>query len=393
MRATKRVCGRAIGLADVVREWRARSAGIPDGQANWLVHCCVFVPHATARPLSAVGKDEESPMTHFAHAPSRRDFVRVAAGLAVFPMIGNREVERVLAPRRSRVALVRTSDRKRGVTEALKLMDLRSVAGKRVVLKPNFNSADEAPASTHGDTLTQLVRELQELGARSITLGESSGPPQTKGVMDKKGIFDIARDLRFDVVDYEQIGDNDWVQFPATGTHWPEGFALPRLIVASEYTVSTCCLKTHGSGGVFTMSLKLSVGLSPKPIRRTMHRSPDMRRMIAELNTGYKPQLIVLDGVAAFTDGGPSRGELKPGNVMIAGDDRVAVDAVGLAMLKHLGANEAIMSRGIFQQEQIARAVELGLGAAGPDSIEIVTAADAESRSCADSLRKILAQG
>jgi len=332
-------------------------------------------------------------MTHFAHAPSRRDFVRVAAGLAVFPMIGNREVERVLAPRRSRVALVRTSDRKRGVTEALKLMDLRSVAGKRVVLKPNFNSADEAPASTHGDTLTQLVRELQELGARSITLGESSGPPQTKGVMDKKGIFDIARDLRFDVVDYEQIGDNDWVQFPATGTHWPEGFALPRLIVASEYTVSTCCLKTHGSGGVFTMSLKLSVGLSPKPIRRTMHRSPDMRRMIAELNTGYKPQLIVLDGVAAFTDGGPSRGELKPGNVMIAGDDRVAVDAVGLAMLKHLGANEAIMSRGIFQQEQIARAVELGLGAAGPDSIEIVTAADAESRSCADSLRKILAQG
>jgi uncharacterized protein (DUF362 family) len=332
-------------------------------------------------------------MTHFAHAPSRRDFVRVAAGLAVFPMIGNREVGRVLAPRRSRVALVRTSDRKRGVTEALKLMDLRSVAGKRVVLKPNFNSADEAPASTHGDTLTQLVRELQELGARSITLGESSGPPQTKGVMDKKGIFDIARDLRFDVVDYEQIGDNDWVQFPATGTHWPEGFALPRLIVASEYTVSTCCLKTHGSGGVFTMSLKLSVGLSPKPIRRTMHRSPDMRRMIAELNTGYKPQLIVLDGVAAFTDGGPSRGELKPGNVMIAGDDRVAVDAVGLAMLKHLGANEAIMRRGIFQQEQIARAVELGLGAAGPDSIEIVTAADAESRSCADSLRKILAQG
>ncbi len=51
--------------------------------------------------------------------------------------------------------------------------------------------------------------------------------------------------------------------------------------------------------------------------------------MIAELNTGYRPNLIVLDGVAAFTDGGPSRGELKAGNVMIAGDDRVAVDAVG----------------------------------------------------------------
>ncbi|MDH4350456.1 MAG: DUF362 domain-containing protein, partial [Gemmatimonadota bacterium] len=54
----------------------------------------------------------------------------------------------------------------------------------------------------------------------------------------------------------------------------------------------TCCLKTHGAGGVFTMSMKLSVGLTPKRIRRTMHRSPDMRRMIAELNQGYRTDLI-----------------------------------------------------------------------------------------------------
>jgi uncharacterized protein (DUF362 family) len=332
-------------------------------------------------------------MKHSAHEPSRRDFVRAAAtGLAVFPFLDSRDLGRILAPRRSKVALVRTADRKRGVTDVLKLMDLRGVSGKRVVLKPNFNSADPTPASTHNDTLSQLVLELHEHGARSITLGESSGPPQTKGVMEKKGTFDLARDLHFDVVDYEQIGANDWVHFPSTGTHWPDGFDLPRLVVASEYNVTTCCLKTHGSGGVFTMSLKVSVGLSPKPIRRTMHRSPDMRRMIAELNTGYKPQLIVLDGVAAFTDGGPSSGELKAGNVMIAGDDRVAVDAVGVAMLKYLGANEAIMSRGIFQQEQIVQAVALGLGASGPDSIEIVTG-DAESEACAEKLRAILAKG
>ncbi len=138
------------------------------------------------------------------------------------------------------------------------------------------------------------------------------------------------------------------------------------------------------------MSLKLAVGLTPKPVRRTMHRSPDMRRMIAELNTGYQPQLIVLDGVDAFTDGGPSRGELKAGNVMIAGQDRVAVDAVGVAMLKRLGSNQAIMGRRVFEQEQIARAVELGLGAPGPDAIEIVTA-DEPGRTLANELRVILA--
>jgi uncharacterized protein (DUF362 family) len=331
-------------------------------------------------------------MQHPALGPNRREFVRrTTAGLALLPILGVDAFGQVVAPRKSRVALVRTPDRRRGVTEALRLLDVRDVAGKRVVLKPNFNSADEAPGSTHNDTLTQLVTELHERGARNITLGESSGPPQTHGVMQAKGVFDLARDLHFDIVDFEQLQDRDWAPVGAAGTHWPNGFHLPRLVVDAEYVVSTCCLKTHGAGGVFSMSLKLAVGLTPKPIRRGMHQSPDMRRMIAELNTGYAPALIVLDGVAAFTDGGPSRGELKAGNVMIAGRDRIAVDAVGLAMLKHLGANAAIMGRSIFQQEQIARAVELGLGARGADEIEIVTD-DADSRACADALSAILAR-
>lgn len=332
-------------------------------------------------------------MFHPHRVINRREFVRTtAAGLATLPLVRVNGADRLFAPARTRVAVVRTADRKRGVTEVLALLDPRDVSGKRVLLKPNFNSSDDTPASTHNDTLTQLVTELRERGARSITLGESSGPPQTHGVMERKGILDIAGDMRFDVVDYEQIGDNDWVRFNPAGSHWPEGFYLPRIVVDSEYNVSTCCLKTHGYGGVFTMSLKLSVGLTPKKIRGTMHRSPDMRRMIAELNAGYRPQLIVLDGVSAFTDGGPSRGELKSANVMIAGNDRIAVDAVGLAVLKELGATQAIMNRRIFEQEQIARAVELGLGVASADAIEIVTR-DAESARYAEKLRAILRLG
>lgn len=324
---------------------------------------------------------------------TRRQFVRtVSAGAALVPLAGRDGVFRAFAPPKRRVAIVKTPDRRRGVKDALAILDPSGIDGKRVVVKPNFNSADAAPGSTHNDTLAQLVAELHQRGARSVTLGESSGPPQTHGVMEKKGIFDMARDLRFDVVDFEQIADTEWVPIAAAGTHWPVGFHLPRLVTSAEYLVSTCCLKTHGFGGVFSMSMKLSVGLTPKPIRRSMHASPDMRRMIAELNSGYAPQLIVLDGVAAFTDGGPSSGELKAGNVMIAGDDRVAVDAVGLAMLKSLGANQAIMSRRIFEQEQMARAVELRLGAAGPEEIEIVTG-DADSAALAATLRPILALG
>jgi uncharacterized protein (DUF362 family) len=321
----------------------------------------------------------------------RRDFLNTtAASLGLAPLVPRMGLDaRRLAPKR-RVVVVRAADRRRGVTEVLRLFNPSGIAGKRVVVKPNFNTADDAPGSTHADTLSRLVTELHERDARSVVLGESSGPPQTRGVMEQKGVFDLARDFRFDVVNFDEMPDADWVPFGTGNTHWANGFHLPRLVVDAEYLVSTCCLKTHAYGGVFTMSLKLSVGLTPKPIRRSMHRSPDMRRMIAELNAGYRPQLIVLDGVSAFTDGGPSQGRLAQGNVMIAGDDRVAVDAVGLAVLKELGANDAIMSRRIFDQEQIARAVELGLGVSGPDEIELVTGDD-ESRAYAGRLERILA--
>jgi uncharacterized protein (DUF362 family) len=319
----------------------------------------------------------------------RRDFLRTAGtGLAVLPFV---DLARLGWPAAgpSRIAVVRTTDRKLGVRAALALLDPAGIADRHVVLKPNFNTADPAPASTHQDTLVQLVAELQERGARRITLGESSGPPATRDVMARNGVFDLARDLRFDVVNFDELPDDGWAAIPAEGTHWPEGFHIPRLVLEAEYLVSTCCLKTHAHGGVFTMALKLSVGLTPKPIRRTLHRSPHMRRMIAELNRPRRPDLIVLDGVDAFTDGGPSDGRRVRGDVVIAGSDPVAVDAVGVAMLQHLGSTAAIMDRPVFQQEQIARAAELGLGAASAAAIRLLTP-DPASAALAGSLRRLL---
>jgi len=151
-------------------------------------------------------------------------------------------------------------------------------------------------------------------------------------------------------------------------------------------------MKTHQYGGVFTLSLKLAVGLTPKNLMRQLHRSPNMRKMIAELNFCYKPQLLVMDGVEAFVDGGPSQGTVKQGNVFLAGTDRVAMDAAAIAILKELGSNDDIMGRKIFEQEQIQRAAELGIGINSPEFIEFVTP-DKASREYAKKIRSILAEG
>jgi len=322
----------------------------------------------------------------------RRDFIKVqAAGMAGLFIPGCSSMLKKAAGEKTRVALVKTTDRKQGAAAVMKALDHPSMKGKRVVVKPNFNTADPSPAGTHNDTIVQLIAGIRAGGGENITLAESSGPPATRAVMEQKGIFRMAGELKFSVVNLEEIGQDQWVPMNPKGSHWEKGFSIPRLVNEAEYLVSTPCLKTHGSGGHISMSLKLAVGLTPKNIRRGMHALRDsyMRDMIAELNLGYKPQLIIMDGIEVFTDGGPSKGTLKRADVFIGGTDRIAVDAVGVAVLKDLGSNSTIMGRNIFQHDQIRRAVELGLGISGPDQIEFVTV-DKPSREYAERLKEIL---
>lgn len=316
-------------------------------------------------------------------------------GLATLPSLNLSPFEIVKKDGIAKVALVKTKERSAGVREALRLFDYPSVSGKRVLIKPNFNTADPTPGSTHNETLSELVKLLHGEGVKAITVGERSGPASTEEVLRQKGIPELAKELDFGIINFSELPDEDWIQQTPKESHWRKGFPVARPVLDAGYVVSTCCLKTHQYGGIFTMSLKNSVGIVPRPeYMRELHGARDthMRRMIAEINTAYSPPLILLDGIEAFVDGGPMEGTQKTANVILAGGDRVAVDAVGLAILKELGSNEAIMKPKIFKQEQIEHAVKLGVGISDPEMIEIITS-DRESEIYADKLKTILAHG
>jgi len=299
----------------------------------------------------------------------------------------------------ARIALVRTRDRAQGVRRALTLLAGNFVAGKRVLLKPNFNSADPAPASTHPDTLRTLIESLQEMGASRITVADRSGMADTRAVMKMMGVFALAEELGFETLVFDELTDaTDWSLVRTASDHWRNGFPVPRRVLEAEAIVQTCCLKPHRFGGQFTLSLKNSVGLVGKYMgsggvnyMTELHNSPHQRLMIAEANAVYNPALIVLDGVEAFIDNGPERGTKVWGEVILAGNDRVAIDAVGLTILRSLGYSGVAAVGPIFAQEQIARAVELGLGVNGIDKIELVTD-DSESAAYADQIRTLMWQ-
>jgi uncharacterized protein (DUF362 family) len=321
----------------------------------------------------------------------RRNFMAAAAGTMLTLISGEYKFAHAEKKEmKTKIALIRGEDRADGVQRAVRLLGINPVAGKKVLLKPNFNTADPFPASTHNDTLKALINELKSMGCRRITMGERCGPPDTADVLHAKEIYSLCRMLDVDLINFEELPADQWIRVRPEKSHWQDGFLVAKPVLDAECIVSTCCLKTHRYGGVFTMSLKLSVGITHKDDMSELHGavSGNMRKMIAEINQVYSPSLIVMDGMEVFVDGGPMTGNKKRADLIIAGTDRVAIDAVGLAVLKSLGSNPQVMNTKIFSQEQIARAVELGLGVAGVDRIEIVS--DDQGKEYAEKLTNIL---
>ena len=127
------------------------------------------------------------------------------------------------------------------------------------------------------------------------------------------------------------------------------------------------------------MSLKNSVGLVAKKVpgglhnyMRELHESPNQRLMIAEINKFYDVDLVVMDAIKAFVSKGPEAGDVVEPNLLLASRDRVAIDAVGVAILRSYGSTEEVMRGRIFELDQIRRAAEVGVGVDSNEKIRLI---------------------
>ena len=134
----------------------------------------------------------------------------------------------------SPVFLVRTTDRVEGIRRGLATLGLPAVRGKRVVIKPNLNSAGQFPASTHMGTLGALVRQLQAAETSEIVVADRSGMGNTREVMERKGVFSMAGQLGFRAVVLEETPLEGWADERLPGGHWSRGVLFPRLLQEAD---------------------------------------------------------------------------------------------------------------------------------------------------------------
>jgi uncharacterized protein (DUF362 family) len=294
------------------------------------------------------------------------------------------------------VFMVKTDKRTEGIETLLENYDLTGFQGKNIALKANFNSADPFPASSHPETVQTLVKSIKNHGPSNIILAERSGMGNTREVLEKMKIMELGKKENFDVRILDEEDIDEWLKIDKEGTHWLRGFYISKIFTDADKVVQTCCLKAHRFGGHFTLSLKNSVGIVAKKVpggvynyMGELHISPYQRSMIAEINKYYNIDLVLMDGMKAFVDKGPEQGQVVEPNLIMMSDDRVAIDAVGVAILRHYGTTRDISKGNIFELEQIRRAAELDIGINSADKIKIV-GLNPESEAIAGELEQIL---
>src|ERR1700743_2427368 len=144
-------------------------------------------------------------------AMNRRDFLKSATTTLGATMLAPSLLKAFdVAPSVSHVAFVKTTDRAAGVKRAIELLGLEKFHGKDVFIKPNFNSSDPTPGSTHEDTLVAVMRQLKAMGAGPLTVGDRSGMGNTREVMDKKSAFQMGKELDAKVIVFDELAQNDW---------------------------------------------------------------------------------------------------------------------------------------------------------------------------------------
>ncbi len=266
-----------------------------------------------------------------------------------------REVEVKPRPRVARqdrkktVAIVRRPQLKEMLQRAVELAGGMSIeAGDTVLIKPNQNSDDPFPATSNPATVAALVEYVKRFEPARIVVADASFVAflPTLETMRKTGVLQAAQEAGAEVL---AIEDGDFVTVLPEEARYLEPVAIAKIFLDADYVISQPVVKTH-KYAVFSMSLKNTIGVVKTEDRPLMHHVPDddFRKMVAELNLIRPVDFVLLDGQKAMVTGGPFRGVVTEANLLIASKDQVAVDVVGLAVLKHLGTTERIRKASVW---------------------------------------------
>jgi len=255
-----------------------------------------------------------------------------------------------------KVAILKGTNPQDMTVKALEMTEANKVLpkGKPVLIKPNYINAKHPSTgiTTDSRVIEGVVKFLKQHHVKDVIIGEGSGFADTFKAFQVAGVDAIAEKWNVKLVD---LNKDEFVEVRPANP-----LALKKAKIAKTVLESTIIsvpkLKPHRLARV-TLSLKNMMGaVTPKG---SMHNP--LSKKLVDLASIIKPSVAVIDGIIAG-EGHETSGNPVEMNLVIAGIDPVAVDAVGAA----------VMSIPPEKVKHLRLAKEIGLGTSDLKQIDIL---------------------
>ncbi len=226
--------------------------------------------------------------------------------------------------------------------------------GMNVLVKPNLltDSPPEDAVVTHPEVVRAIGRLVRKAGA-FVWVGDSPGGygANIDQIFEKSGLRHIAGEEGFELTRF-------------TTANFIDGIPIAKQVFDADLMISVPKLKTH-CVTVMTGAIKNTFGTVTGLYKAECHsrcpKESDLARILVKVHSIAKPALTVVDGIVGMEGDGPSGGSPRPMNVVIAGEDAVAIDSC-IAKMVGLEPLDLAVTK---------EAYEAGLGEADLSKIEM----------------------
>jgi uncharacterized protein (DUF362 family) len=262
---------------------------------------------------------------------------------------------------KSIVSLIKCDDIENTLIEALKkLGDIEEIFPQNatVMIKPNFTGAlpPETGAASDPRIAEVLAKLALRAGAAKVIIAEGMGASHVT-LEDVKGLREISELKGVEVVD---LNDEPTEEVRVADPLQVERFKVPRVVLECDFFINLGKLKVHPQA-MMSLVMKNLLGALPgrsyrddEEARRQGYLTPiipgegkkifhdlardrgtdAMQKAIIDLNTVIPTHLSIIDGLYGMEgEGAPTRGKPVKMDLLIAGTDIVATEAIGASVM------------------------------------------------------------
>jgi len=244
-----------------------------------------------------------------------------------------------LNPQSPEVHVAHGPDAYANTLAALQAVDLSPAKGKTVLLKPNVGRMSEfgTGVNTNPQVVAAAIDAFRAAGAE-VSIGESPiTGVKTMDAFELAGITAVAEEKNCPLIDLDERPPLD---FPV-----PNGKAIQSLKLCADvpefdFLVSIPVMKIHMHTGV-TLAIKNMKGCLWRRSKVELHMLPQLPDTtdksldvaIGDMATVLRPHFSIIDGSICMEGLGPGAGTPKQLNVVVAGGDAFAADAVACRLM------------------------------------------------------------